>query len=610
MPIFATYVLFWLGTKYMKAAFLYFKHWNGNMETLIGIWSLVAFTYSFIVTAFENNLAPFMDVSWNFYEWVIVVVWFSLIGKYIEETQLAKTWEAIASLLSLQAKNAIVLRDNIEVLMSLDQVGVGDKVIIKPGEWVPVDGIIISGSTEINESMLTGEPLPVIKNIGDRVIGGTLNVNGSIIIEASSLWENSTLAKIVEMVSHAQNFKPSIQRLTDTIASYFVPWVLIIAILTFIAWSVFWSAFYHDAWIRWVIGFVAILSVACPCALGLATPLAVINSISRATKHGILVKNSEWLLQLKNITTIVFDKTGTLTTGKPTMFIDNDIKNDTQNLQLLYSLEKLSNHPISYAVVQSCEKLWIEKLEVIDFVTKPWLWLQGIIAGEKYFVGNHIFAKQILKTFDENILTPYTSEWGTPVILFNEQKVLQIYSVSDTVKPKIQETIQTLIRHGITPIMCTGDHSDTAEFIAKKLWITEFYAQTSPEEKSSLISRLQKEGKKVAMVGDGINDSIALSLADVSIGMSDGSDVSIESSDLILLHGDLNKVLDALNISRSMNRLIIQNIFWAFSYNIIGIPLAGGWLYPWFGIQLTPVFTGLFMGLSSIMVSVNSTRGK
>ena len=604
MPIFATYVLFWLGMRYIRAAFLYFRYMTGNMETLIGIGSLVAFLYSFIVTAFEKVLWPIMDVSWNFYEGIIVVVGFSLIGKYIETHALAKTGEAIASLIRLEAKDALVIREWTEIRLSLSDIRRWDHILVKPGERVPVDGLIRDGKTEIDESMLTGESLPVTKWAGDSVIGGTLNINGAVTLEATTLGSESVLAKIVSLVSEAQNYKPSIQKLADTIAWYFVPVVLCLALLTLWGWIVFWDALVVDPWIRGIIGFVAILAVACPCALGLATPLAIINSIARATRHGILVKNSEWLLILKDIDTIIFDKTGTLTTGMPTLvWYDESTKED---LSILYSLEKLSHHPIARGIVKSLEKKNIRSEKVTDFLNLPWKGIAGKIWEKKYYVGNALFAREILwDTF-----TTHTTSSETELFLFTDDRLLDMYEVTDTLKWGIEPMIATLKERGIELILSTGDHDAVAHTIAKKVGIETVYSESNPEAKSDLIASLQKAGKKVAMIWDGVNDSIALSRADVSISFSDGSDVSIESSDLVLLGGDLTKFIDAFDISKRMNRLIHENLFWAFSYNIIGIPLAGGWLYPWLGWQLTPVFTGIFMALSSLIVTVNSMRGR
>lgn len=613
MPIFATYVFFWIDTRFVKAVWSYMKHGVGNMDSLIWIGSMVWFLYSFVVSAFEGPLEAYMDVSWNFYEGIIVVVGLSLVGRYIEHVQLAKNADAIKALMKIQAKDALVLRDGQEVRVPLDEVRIDEIVIIKPWETIPVDGIVTSWVSEVNESMITGESLPVAKHIDDHVIWGTLNINGLLHIQATTLGQASVLSKIIEMVTQAQNLKPTIQKLADTIAGYFVPVVLILATVTLISWLIFGKWFYEDYRIRGIIWFVAILSIACPCALGLATPLGIINGITRATKQGILVKNTNGLLALQHIKTIVFDKTGTITTGKPTLLLTSSEINDTirDALGLLASLEHGSNHPLAHAIVNKAKELNIPLHPVEDFTTLPGQGVSGTINGKKLYAGNLSYAKQILNTFDSSAIERLTTQWHTPVILFTDKELLHIFSVTDTIKPGMEQTLRQLHQLGITTVMCTWDHPATARYIADQLGIKEVIAEATPQGKADYITQLRKKSQhKIAMIGDGINDSIALSLADVSISMSDGSDVSIESSDLILLKGDLTKVLDAIWISTSTNSLIKQNLFRAFSYNIVGIPLAGGWLYPWFGRQLSPVFAGIFMAASSLFVVINSMRGK
>ncbi len=614
MPLFATYVFFWIDTRFVKAVRSYIKHGVGNMDSLIGIWGMVWFIYSFIVTAFENVLAPYMDVSWNFYEGIIVVVGLSLVGRYIEQVQLAKNADAIKALMKIQAKDAVVVRDGEEIRIPLDQVMVGDIIVVKPGENIPVDGLITQWISEVNESMITWESLPVTKKVDDLVIGGTINVNGILYIKATKLGSESALSKIIEMVTQAQNLKPSIQKLADTIAGYFIPAVLILATVTWIARIVLWKWVYDDYRIRGIIWFVAIMSIACPCALWLATPLGIINGITRATKHGILVKNTDGLLALKDVKTIIFDKTGTITTGKPTLLLtDQEMKTEfiRATLQQLASLEQGSTHPLATAITRKAKELGIPLLKVEQFKTYPGLGVQGVIDGKSYYAGNEAYAEKVIKDFDHTLLDQHTRKGQTPVILFTDEKPLFVFTLIDTIKPWMKDTLEKLHAKGITTVMCTWDHPSPARFIADQLHIDEVVAQVTPEGKADYIKSLRaKSPNKIAMVGDGINDSIALSLADVSISMSDWSDVSIESSDLILLKGDLNKVIDAIAISKSTNSLIYQNLFRAFSYNIIGIPLAGGWLFPRFGRQLSPVFAGVFMAASSLFVVINSMRGK
>ncbi len=614
MPLFATYVFFGIDTRFIKAVRSYFKHGVGNMDSLIGIGGLVGYLYSFVVTAFEYTLEPFMDVSRNFYEGIIVVVGLSLVGRYIEHVQLAKNADAIKALMKIQAKDALVLRNGQEIRVPLGEVIIGEIVIIKAGETIPVDGIIQNGVSEVDESMITGEPLPVTKSVDDQVIGGTVNVNGVLHIQATTLGQQSVLSKIIEMVTQAQNLKPNIQKLADTIAWYFVPIVLVLATITLFARIFLGKWFFEDYRIRGIIWFVAILSVACPCALWLATPLGIINGITRATKHGILVKNTDGLLSLENIKTIVFDKTWTITTGKPTLLLtEQELKTDfiKSTLQILASLEQGSNHPLAHAITNKAKEVGLKPLAVENFTTLPGLGVQWNIEGTTYYAGNEAFAAKVLKGFDRALLEKHTRKGQTPVILFTDAEALFVFTLTDTIKSWMKQTLEKLHKKGIRTVMCTWDHSNSAHFIADQLPIDEIVAEVTPQGKAEYIKQIrEKTPHKIAMVGDGINDSIAMSLADVSISMSDGSDVSIESSDLILLKGDLTKVLDAIQISISTNRLIKQNLFWAFSYNIIGIPLAGGWLYPSFGWQLSPVFAGVFMAASSLFVVINSLRGR
>lgn len=613
MPIFATYVFFGITPRFLKATWNYIRYGLWNMDSLIGIGSSIWFLYSFAVTAFENVLSNYMDVSWNFYESVIVVIWLSLIWRYIEHRQLSKNSDAIRSLMKIQAKEATVIGDDWEELkVPLDYVKIGDSVVVKPGETIPVDGIVQKWISEIDESMITWEPLPVTKQTWDDVIWWTINVNGILIIKTTKLWSDSVLSNIITMVTNAQNLKPKIQKFADTIAAYFVPIVIALATLTVIGWLVFGKSLVSDYWIRGIVAFVAIMSIACPCALWLATPLGVINGITRATKNGILVKNTDWLLWLKDIDIVVFDKTGTITTGKPSLVIDDYLdKKNLDHLTLLYTLEKWSTHPIAHAITTKSQSLWLSPMKLDNYLVTPWLGIKWDINGNTYYAGNVAYARQILwSIFDESIVDNIIEDNQTPVILFDDKEVKSIYRIMDTIKDNIKDVISELHSIGIQTAMCTGDRLSAAQWVADTLWIDYVVTQATPNDKSDYIKSLRDSWKKVAMVGDGINDSIALSLADVSVSMSNGSDISIQSSDLVLLKWDLQKLLDAIHISKWTNKLIYQNLFWAFSYNIIGIPLAWWWLFPILWWQLNPVFSGIFMATSSLIVVLNSLRNR
>ena len=599
-PLMATYVLFVIGRQYIVALGRFIKTGIASMDTLIGLWTIVGFIYSFIISVFEKELSPFIDTSMHYYDVVIVVIGFIYYGKYLETKSKLQTWEAIEKLLNLQAKTALVMRDGIEQEIPIAQVKHDDIVIIKPGSKISVDGIIVSGKSSIDESMLTGESMPVEKKEGDKVIGGTMNKQWFLTIRATSLGSESMLSHIITMVQDAQWSKAPIQKLADTISSVFVPIVLVIAFLSLIIWSLLGSP------VIGIVSFVSVLVIACPCALWLATPTAIIVWVGKWAEQGILIKNAESLQKIHKVTTVVFDKTGTITKGEPTLvdYIGEDRSGD---LQILASLEKLSEHPLADAIVKKAEQEKLSFLSVSSFEIIEGKGLQGTIDKKQWYAGNLKLLEDKGISYDKESIAQLTSEGKTPIFLADDKRIKAIFGVADTIKENAKDSLAELHRLGIRSVMLTGDNKQTAEYIAWLVGIDEVKAEVLPHEKAEIIRSFQKEWIVVAMCGDGVNDAPALALADVGIAMGTGTDVAIETADITLLAGDISKVVKAIKLSKKTMLTIKQNLFWAFIYNIIGIPLAAGLFYP---VLLSPIFAWLAMAMSSVSVVANSLRLK
>jgi P-type Cu+ transporter len=614
LPIFATYTLFVIGKPYLMGFYRFIRYGKANMDTLIGIGTSVAFLYSFIVTAFEEPLRAFINVEHTYYDVTIVVIAFITLGKYLEARSKIKTGDAIEKLLNLQAKTAIVIREGKEVEVPLDKVVHGDLIVIKPAGKIPVDGIITEGSSFVDESMITGEPVPVEKNKDDSVVAGTINTTGSFIFKATKVGSETMLAHIVKMVQEAQGSKAPIQALADKISSIFVPIVLVISFVALGLWLIIGTQYlgFSQALSYGLVSFVGILVIACPCALGLATPTAIIVGVGKGAREGILIKDAGILEKLHKVNVVVVDKTGTITNGKPELVsIQNysDMTND-ELISILGTLENKSEHPIAHAIVSYAQDHNIKFLNVASFEGIKGKGLKGMIENTEYFAGNVKILEDLNLSFDKNLIEKETLEGKTPIILATHDKVLATVMVADTIKSGTQEAIAKLHSRGIKTIMLTGDNKNTAFYIAQQVGIDEVYAEVMPEDKLNKIKELQLSGYKVAMTGDGVNDAPALAQADVGIAMATGTDVAIESAGVTLLHGDISKLVKAINLSKITMRGIKQNLFWAFFYNIIGIPLAGGLFYPLFGWLLNPIFAGLAMALSSVSVVGNSLRLK
>ena len=614
LPIFATYALFVVGKPYLLGFYRFLRYGKANMDTLIGIGTSTAFLYSFIVTAFEETLRPFLNVEYTYYDVTIVVITFIALGKYLEAQSKIKTGDAIEKLLGLQAKTALVIRDDKEIEISVTDVIHGDLIIIKPGAKIPVDGIVAGGSSFVDESMVTGEPMPVGKKVGDSVVAGTINTNGSFTFKATKVGSETLLAHIIKMVEEAQGSRAPIQALADKISGVFVPIVLIIAFLTLGLWLLLATGplGFSQALSFGLVSFVGVLVIACPCALGLATPTAIIVGVGKGAREGILIKDAGTLEKLHKVDTVIVDKTGTITLGKPTLVHIENLSdlNNNEFLSVLSSIEKKSEHPIAQAILEYAKDKNIETKEVLNFQSIHGKGIKGMISGTEYFVGNVSLIKDLGISFDISKIEEFTMQGKTPVIIATAEKILGFVMVSDKIKPESKKAVSDLHKLGIKVIMLTGDDEKAGKYMASLVGIDSVFAHVLPADKLEKIKELQSQGRVVAMAGDGVNDAPALAQADVGIAMGTGTDVAIESAGITLLYGDISKLVKAIKLSKMTMRGIKQNLFWAFIYNIVGIPLASGVFYPVFGWLLNPIFAGLAMALSSVSVVSNSLRIK
>lgn len=614
LPLFATYTLFVVGQPYLAGVYRFLRYGKANMDTLIGIGTSAAFLYSFAVSALEDVLRPFIDVENTYYDVTIVVIAFITLGKYLEARSKLRTGDAIEKLLNLQAKTALVIRDGKEIEIPVGEVVVGDTVIVKPASKIPVDGVVLEGLSYVDESMLSGEPMPLEKEAGDTVAAGTMNTSGTFTFEATKIGQETMLAHIVKMVSEAQGSKAPIQAMADRISAVFVPIVLVIAVVALAAWLFFGtqSLGFSQALSYGLVSFVSVLIIACPCALGLATPTAIIVGVGKGAREGILVKDAATLEKLHEATVVVVDKTGTITKGKPEIAAIRPSEGHTEKeiVSILASLESRSEHPIADAIVSYAKENSIDTVPVGQFEMLRGRGVRGIIDGTEYSAGNAKFMKDLKLPFDAASVGQETREGKTPVILATREAVLGVVFVADAVKPEARKAVEDLHALGIRVVMLTGDDRNTARFIADSVGIKDVEAEVLPEGKMAVVRALQAKGEIVAMVGDGVNDAPALAAADIGIAMSTGTDAAIESAGVTLLHGDISKLVKAVRLSKITMRGIRQNLFWAFAYNIVGIPLAAGLFYPVFGWLLNPVFAGLAMALSSVSVVSNSLRLK
>jgi len=612
LPVFATFIFVTIGKPYLVGVYRFFRYGKANMDTLIGLGTSVAFLYSFTVSAFEEVLAPYLNVEFTYYDVTIVVITFIALGKYLEAKSKVKTGDAIEKLLGLQAKTALVIRDGKEIEISIDEVILGDVLIVKPGQKIPVDGEVISGSSFVDEAMLTGEPIPVEKSIGAQVASGTINTSGTFNFKATKIGSETLLAHIIKMVEEAQGSKAPIQALADKISAVFVPVVLVLALIAFGAWLYFGIPVFGfaEALGFAITSFVGILVIACPCALGLATPTAIIVGVGKGAQNGILVKDAATLETLHKATVIVLDKTGTITRGKPELSkIDNrSQKSDAEIISILATLESKSEHPIAHAIVAYAKENNIAEKNIEQFESIKGKGLSGIIENQKYIAGNAKILADLNISFDAKHLDEETKQGKTPVILSDTDTVLAIVYVADQVKAEAKDTITALHKLGKKVVMLTGDNKNTGQYIADLVGVDEVIGDVMPQDKLRVVKELQAEGNVVAMAGDGVNDAPALAQADVGIAMGTGTDVAIDSAGITLLGGDISKLTKAVKLSKMTMTGIRQNLFWAFIYNVVGIPLAGGLFFPIFGWLLSPVFAGFAMAMSSVSVVSNPSR--
>jgi Cu+-exporting ATPase len=605
----ATPVQFWAGWQFYVGFWKATKHKTSDMNTLIAVGTSAAYLYSLIAMFFPHLFMVkglMLDVYFDTSAAIIVLI---LLGRFLEARAKGRTSEAIKKLIGLQPKTARVIRNGNEADIPVEEVGQGDLVVVRPGEKIPVDGIVREGYSSVDESMVTGESLPVEKKAGDSVIGATMNKSGTFKFEATKVGKDTVLAQIIRLVQEAQGSKPPIARMVDVIASYFVPIVIAIAIVTFIVWYFFGP---HPALTYAFLNFVAVLIIACPCALGLATPTSIMVGTGKGAENGILIRGAEALETAHQLKTIVLDKTGTLTKGEPSVtdIVDSEKFSRKEILFLAASAEKGSEHPLGEAIVNKAKEENLVLLDPKDFQAIAGHGIEATIDSKRILLGNPKLMEEkkiFLNGFSEKAES-LSGEGKTPMFLAVDGEAAGIIAVADTLKESSKEAVGALHRMGLEVVMLTGDNQRTAKAIAQQIGINRVLAEVLPEMKAEEVKRLQAEGKKVGMVGDGINDAPALAQADVGIAIGTGTDVAMESSDITLIGGDLRGVVTAIALSKATIRNIRQNLFWAFAYNTILIPVAAGALFPFFGILLNPIFAAGAMAFSSVTVVSNALR--
>jgi len=609
MWLFSTPVVVWFGKDFYINAWKQTKHRSANMDTLVALSTGIAYLFSIFNILFADFWHQRGLHAHVYFEAASVVIAFILLGKLLEEKAKGNTSSAIKKLMGLQPKTVIVIQpDGTEKQIAIEDVNAGDMILVKPGEKIAVDGMVITGTSYVDESMLSGEPVPVLKTESEKVFAGTINQKGSFQFEAVKVGKETMLAQIIKMVQDAQGSKAPVQKLVDKIAGIFVPVVIGIAVLTFFLWLILGG---DNGVVHGLLAAVTVLVIACPCALGLATPTAIMVGVGKGAENGILIKDAESLELARKVNAIVLDKTGTITEGKPQLTDIQWLNDDDTTKSILLSIEKQSEHPLAEAVVKSLEGVAATSLSMFDSITG-----KGAKAdhnSETYFVGNKkLLAENNIAIADQ--LQQQADEWGkqskTVIWFANSKQALSVIAISDKIKETSVKAMKEMQDMGIELYMLTGDNEATAKAIAEQTGIKHYKAEVLPQHKADFVKELQKQGKIVAMVGDGINDSTALATADVSIAMGKGSDIAMDVAKMTIISSDLTKIPQAIRLSKQTVATIKQNLFWAFIYNLIGIPLAAGILYPINGFLLNPMIAGAAMALSSVSVVSNSLRLK
>jgi Cu+-exporting ATPase len=608
-----TPVVLWAG------GFFFVRAWHSvinrslNMFTLIAVGVGAAYFYSVIAVIapgiFPSSFRRHGEVD-LYFEAAGVITTLILLGQLIEAKARSRTGHAIKALLGLAAKTAHRIHDGQEQETAVDEIQRGDVLRVRPGEKIPIDGVIIDGKSNIDESMITGEPMPVSKQAGEKVIGATVNQTGSFLMRAERIGSETVLAQIVQMVADAQRSRAAIQKLADTVSGYFVPAVIGVAIITFIVWSIVGPA---SSMAYALVNAVSVLIIACPCALGLATPMSIMVGVGRAAQAGILVKNAQAIEVTEKVTHLVTDKTGTLTAGKPEVVnrVAANKVSERDLLQIAASVESQSEHPLARAIVEGAKKEKIELRAVTDFQSTTGGGVSGKLNGKAILIGKEKFLADLNVRFPEELTKEaqrLQERAETTVWLAVNGDAAGVLGIADPIKPTTREAVRELHEMDLKIIMCTGDNQRTAESVARDLGIDEFKAEVMPDEKIDIVKKLKSKGAIVAMAGDGINDAPALAAADVGIAMGTGTDVAIESAGITLVKGDLMGIVKAIHLSRAVMRNIRQNLFFAFIYNALGVPIAAGVLYPFFGLLLSPMIAGAAMSFSSVSVIVNALR--
>lgn len=609
MLVFSTPVVLWLGRDFFINAWKQAKHRSANMDTLVALSTGIAYLFSVFNMVFADFWTNRGLEAHVYFEAAAVIIAFILLGKLLEEKAKGNTSSAIKKLMGLQPKTVLVIQaDGTEKQTAIEEVNVGDMILVKPGEKIAVDGMVKSGSSYVDESMLSGEPVPVLKEENEKVFAGTINQKGSFQFEAIKVGKETMLAQIIKMVQDAQGSKAPVQKLVDKIAGIFVPIVIGIAILTFIAWFFLGG---DNGVVQGLLAAVTVLVIACPCALGLATPTAIMVGVGKGAEQGILIKDAESLELAKKVDAIILDKTGTITEGKPQVTGTKWLNNDDATKEILLSIEKQSEHPLADAVVKHLDGVNTTPITEFDSITGKGA--KAKYNNETYFVGNRkLLAENNISISDQ--LQQQADQWGkeskTVIWFSNSTQALSVVAISDKIKETSAQAIKEMQDMGIDLYMLTGDNEATAKAIAEQTGIKHYKAEVLPHQKADFVKELQKQGKTVAMVGDGINDSTALATADVSIAMGKGSDIAMDVAKMTIISSDLTKIPQAIRLSKQTVATIKQNLFWAFIYNLIGIPIAAGVLFPINGFLLNPMIAGAAMALSSVSVVSNSLRLK